>query len=54
VLANQLMAKVLADKGYPYQLLFTRDSGHCDRAVKLQTLPQALEWLWKGYTPATR
>ncbi len=54
VLANQLMAKALADKGYPYQFLFTRDSGHCDRAVKLQTLPQALEWVWQGYTPPTR
>jgi enterochelin esterase-like enzyme len=49
VLANQLMAKALAAKGYPYQLLFTKDSGHCDRAVKLQTLPQALEWVWKDY-----
>jgi enterochelin esterase-like enzyme len=49
VLANQQMAKVLADKKYPYQFLFTRDSGHCDRAVKLQTLPQALEWVWKDY-----
>ena len=27
VLANQLMAKVLADKGYDYQFLFTRDAG---------------------------
>jgi enterochelin esterase-like enzyme len=52
VLANQLMAKVLADKGYDYQFLFTRDAGHCDRAVKLQTLPQALEWLWKDYRGA--
>ena len=52
VLANQLMAKVLADKGYTYQFLFTRDSGHCDRAVKLQTLPNALEWIWKGYPGA--
>jgi len=49
VLANQLMARVLGDKGYDYQFLFTRDAGHCDRAVKLQTLPQALEWLWKDY-----
>jgi enterochelin esterase-like enzyme len=54
VLANQLMAKALAEKGYPYQFLFTKDAGHCDRAVKLQTLPQALEYVWKGYTPATR
>ncbi len=54
VLANQQMAKVLADKKYPYQFLFTRDAGHCDRAVKLQTLPQALEWVWKDYKPAAR
>jgi enterochelin esterase family protein len=51
VLANQLMAKELAAKGYPYQLLFSKDAGHCDRATKLQTLPQALEWLWKDYVP---
>jgi enterochelin esterase-like enzyme len=49
VLANERMAKVLADKGYDYQFLFTRNSTHCDRAVKQQTLPLALEWLWKGY-----
>ena len=49
VLANQLMAKVLAEKGYRYQFVFTRNAGHCDRSVKQQTLPQALEWLWKDY-----
>jgi enterochelin esterase family protein len=47
VLANERMAKVLADKGYAYQYAFVRNAGHCDRAVKAQTLPQALEWLWK-------
>ena len=47
VLANQHMARVLADKGYKYQFVFSRSSGHCDRAVKQQTLPSALEWLWK-------
>jgi len=52
VLANQQMARVLADKGYDYQFLFTRDAGHCDRGVRLQTLPQALEWLWKDYRGA--
>jgi Lon protease-like protein/enterochelin esterase-like enzyme len=49
VLANQNMAKVLAAKGYRYQFVFARNAAHCDRAVKLQTLPAALEWLWKGY-----
>ena len=49
VVANENMAKVLAAKGYHYQFTFAKNAGHCDRAVKLQTLPQALEWLWKGY-----
>jgi iron(III)-enterobactin esterase len=47
VLANERMAKVLANKGYPYQFVFVRNAGHCDRAVKAQTLPQALEWVWR-------
>jgi enterochelin esterase-like enzyme len=45
--ANQRMAKVLAAKGYKYQFVFARNGGHCDRAVKLQTLPAALAWLWR-------
>jgi enterochelin esterase family protein len=49
VVANENMAKALAAKGYHYQFTFARNAGHCDRAVKQQTLPQALEWLWKGY-----
>ena len=52
VLANQKMAQVLGEKKYAYQFLFSRDAGHCDRGVKLQTLPQALEWLWKDARPA--
>ena len=46
--ANERMARVLAAKGYPHQFLFVRNAGHCDRAVKQQTLPAALEWVWKG------
>jgi len=52
VLANERMAKVLADKGYPYQFVFVRNAGHCDREMKQQTLPTALEWLWKDYSQA--
>ena len=52
VLANERMAKELAGKGYKYQFVFSRNSGHCDRGVKQQTLPNALEWLWKDYRPA--
>jgi enterochelin esterase family protein len=51
VLANERMARVLAEKGYAYQYVFTRNAGHSDRSVKLQTLPNALEWLWKDYRP---
>lgn len=51
VLANEKMARVLAAKGYPYQFVFARNSGHGDRALKQQTLPEALEYLWKGYKP---
>jgi enterochelin esterase-like enzyme len=49
VVANENMAKVLADKGYHYQFVFARNAGHTDGAVKRQTLPEALEYLWKGY-----
>jgi len=49
MLAAALMAKVLADKGYHYQFLFSRNSKHVDRPTVAQTLPAALEWLWKGY-----
>jgi enterochelin esterase family protein len=51
VLANERMAKALADKGYSYQFVFAKNADHCDRAVKAQTLPLALEYLWQGYTP---
>ncbi len=49
VVANERMAKVLADKGYHYQFLFVRNAGHTDRSAKQQTLPEALEYLWQGY-----
>jgi iron(III)-enterobactin esterase len=49
VLANELMAKALAAKGYHYQFVFARNAGHCDGAVKQQTLPGALEYVWRGY-----
>jgi iron(III)-enterobactin esterase len=49
VLANEKMAKVLADKGYHYQFTFAKNAGHTDRNVKQQTLPEALEYLWQGY-----
>ncbi len=49
VVANEDMARVLAAKHYHYQFVFAKNAGHTDRAVKQQTLPEALEYLWKGY-----
>ena len=49
VLANEQMAKVLAAKGYHYQFVFARNAGHVDRAVRQQTLPEALQYLWQDY-----
>jgi iron(III)-enterobactin esterase len=53
VLANERMAKVLAAKSYHYQFVFARNAGHVDRAVKQQTLPEALEYIWQDYRPST-
>ena len=44
--ANERMAAVLAAKGYHYQFLFARNAGHVDRAVRAQTLAEALEYVW--------
>jgi enterochelin esterase-like enzyme len=49
VMANQRMAAVLKAKRYHYQFVFARDAGHVDGRVVRQTLPQALEYVWKGY-----
>ncbi len=49
VLANNRTAAVLKEKKYHYQYVFARDSGHVDGRVVRQTLPQALEWVWRGY-----
>jgi iron(III)-enterobactin esterase len=49
VIASENMARVLAARGYHYQFVFARNAVHVDRGVKEQTLPEALEWLWKDY-----
>ncbi|MGO8765994.1 MAG: hypothetical protein ACLQSR_12785, partial [Limisphaerales bacterium] len=54
VLANERMAGVLAAKAYHYQFVFAHNAGHVDQGVKRQTLPEALEWLWKDYQPVTK
>jgi iron(III)-enterobactin esterase len=47
--ANHRMAKVLKEKGYEYQYLFCRGSGHSVGNAQSQFLPHAIEWVWKGY-----
>ena len=49
VIANQRMAAVMKAKGYQYQFVYAKNAGHVDAKVINQTLPQALEFLWKGY-----
>jgi enterochelin esterase family protein len=49
VLANERMARVLAGKHYHYQFVFSKNAGHVDHGTKLETLPEALEYVWQGY-----
>lgn len=52
--ANHRMAAALEARGYSYQYVFALASGHCDRRVIEQTLPEALEYVWRGARPAGR
>lgn len=52
VAANHRMAAALKAKGYTYQYVFSLNAGHTDRAVREQTLPEALEWAWKDFPTA--
>ncbi|MHB8635558.1 MAG: alpha/beta hydrolase [Fimbriimonadaceae bacterium] len=48
-LANIRMAKALKAKGYHYQFVWAAEAHHVDGRVVDQTLPAALEYVWKGY-----
>jgi enterochelin esterase family protein len=48
-LANNLMAEALRAKGYEYQYVWAEDAGHVERGVERQTLPEAMEWVWRTY-----
>jgi enterochelin esterase-like enzyme len=48
-LANNRMATVLKKKGYDYRYVFAMGAGHVDNRVVMQTLPAAMEWLWRDY-----
>ena len=47
--ANNRMATALKAKGYHYQYAYCLNSGHGVGNARSQILPNALEWLWKGY-----
>jgi enterochelin esterase-like enzyme len=48
-LANNRMAAVFKKKGYDYHYVWAQGAGHVDNRVVMQTLPSALEWLWRDY-----
>ena len=48
-LANNRMSTVLKKKGYDYRYVFALGAHHVDNGVVRQTLPAALEWLWRDY-----
>jgi iron(III)-enterobactin esterase len=48
-LANERMAASFKLKGYHYHFDYALGAGHFDGGVVSQTLPGALEWLWRGY-----
>jgi enterochelin esterase-like enzyme len=48
-LANNRMAAIFKKKGYDYRYVFALGAGHVDNRVVMQTLPAALEWLWRDF-----
>ena len=48
-LANDKMAVALQRKGYDVRYVVAKDAEHVDGGVIAQTLPDALEWLWRDY-----
>ncbi|WP_083224876.1 alpha/beta hydrolase [Sphingomonas panacis] len=48
-MANDRMAAALRAKHYDYRYVTAAGAGHVDGDVIAQTLPGALEWLWRDY-----
>jgi enterochelin esterase-like enzyme len=48
-MANDRMAAALKAKGYDYRYVWAKDAVHVDNNVTMQTLPEALVWLWRDY-----
>ncbi len=51
LLANQHVAAALKAKGYHYRFIYALGATHCDARPRQQTLPDTLQWMWRGYTP---
>jgi Putative esterase len=47
-LAAENLARVLAEKNYDYQFIFSQNAAHVDLPTMQQTLPLALEWIWQN------
>ncbi len=47
--ANNRMAAVLKAKGYHYQYVYALNTAHVGGPARIQTLPEALEWVWRDY-----
>jgi enterochelin esterase family protein len=43
------MAVALKEKGYHYRFVFAEGARHTDANVIYQTLPDALQYVWRGY-----
>jgi enterochelin esterase family protein len=48
-MANDRIAAVLKARGYDYRYVWAKDAVHVDNNVTMQTLPEALVWLWRDY-----
>ena len=53
-LANIRTAAALKAKHYHYQFVWAADAAHVDGRVVRQTLPEAFEYVWKGYRASRR
>ncbi len=51
VTANFRMAAALKERQYDYRHVVCQGAGHVDGRLVVQTMADALEWLWAGYEP---
>jgi enterochelin esterase-like enzyme len=51
VIANPRLAKLLEDKGYVYQFVYSKGAGHTQRKVSTALSRRQLEYVWIDYRP---